>query len=367
MQLWDWALDDPRVAGFSPFHWDDEPSTTVTLSRFNLFVSIPLTPKVPGITIAGFPPQMQTGFRNMPQTLSAWVEIGTKILENARAAAMKSDDTQPTDAVDIRGSLDGINGARPHCSPLCESPPGPITAGGWAVDYRLDGGRTPVNVSISVDGTIVATALADKPRPDLVPGHVAPDPNHGFSIKLPPAVAKRMLMPGQHKRYNVTALVGDHALGDAHDCAALACKAAPPPDRLEYVQLGSFKVGIDMSRGGSIAYMSSAATGGANVVNSHDMGREIQLSFYSGPTFYNPPTAAYPNGACDKLFGKNVSWPWNPTGGGKCSRSLCVSYRGLKDAAAQTWTTTMALSFRSPRPQTRGTFCRGRCNGPVTT
>ena len=88
MQLWDWALDDPRVAGFSPFHWDDEPSTTVTLSRFNLFVSIPLTPKVPGITIAGFPPQMQTGFRNMPQTLSAWVEIGTKILENA--AAMRS-------------------------------------------------------------------------------------------------------------------------------------------------------------------------------------------------------------------------------------------------------------------------------------
>jgi hypothetical protein len=29
-------------------------------------------------------------------------------------------------------------------------------------------------------------------------------------------------------------------------------------------------------------------------VNAHDMGREIQLSYYSGPNFYNPPTAKYP-------------------------------------------------------------------------
>ena len=51
------------------------------------------------------------------------------------------------------------------------------------------------------------------------------------------------------------------------------------------------------------------------VVNAHDMGREIQLSYYSGPKVYNPPTEAYPDGACDKLFG-GVPWPWNPIGAG---------------------------------------------------
>jgi hypothetical protein len=44
----------------------------------------------------------------------------------------------------------------------------------------------------------------------------------------------------------------------------------------------------------------------SNVINAHDMGREVQLSFYDGPTFYNPPTSAYPSGACDKLFGGQV-------------------------------------------------------------
>ena len=59
-QLWEWAQNDRRVGGFSPWHFDDEPS---------------------------YPPQMQTGFRNLPQTLSVWVEIGTRIMENARRAA----------------------------------------------------------------------------------------------------------------------------------------------------------------------------------------------------------------------------------------------------------------------------------------
>ena len=58
-QLWEWAVSDRRVAGFAPWHFDDEPS---------------------------YPPQMVTGFRNMPETLSMWSEIGSKILENAQRA-----------------------------------------------------------------------------------------------------------------------------------------------------------------------------------------------------------------------------------------------------------------------------------------
>ena len=39
------------------------------------------------------------------------------------------------------------------------------------------------------------------------------------------------------------------------------------------------------------------------------MGREIQLSFYAGPNFYNP------DGKCNKLF-RGQKWPWNPIGAG---------------------------------------------------
>lgn len=222
-----------------------------------------------------------------------------------------------TAAAQLRGSLDGIDGALPHCAPRCEaSSPGPVVVSGWAVDPTLaGGGRPPVNVSIVVDGTVVATGLADKPRPDLVPAHVAPDPNHGFSIPLPPDVAKMVLSPSQRK-VHLTALVNLQPLPDPNGCAQLSCtNKQAPSERFEFVQLGSLKVGVDMSRGGSIAYMSSDATKGVNIVNAADMGREIQLSFYSGPDPYNPPTEAYPNGACDKLFG-GVPWPWNPIGAG---------------------------------------------------
>ena len=79
---------------------------------------------------------------------------------------------------------------------------------------------------------------------------------------------------------------------------------------LVYLDNGVVRVGIDLSRGGSIAYMSTSAgaSEASNVINAHDMGREVQLSFYSGPAFYNP------EGKCDKLF-NGQEWPWNPIGG----------------------------------------------------
>ena len=66
------------------------------------------------------------------------------------------------------------------------------------------------------------------------------------------------------RKLRLAAHVGGKALPDPNGCAQLTCENTPQPDRYEYVQLGSLKVGIDMARGGSIGYMSSAATGGAN-------------------------------------------------------------------------------------------------------
>eukprot|EP00756_Hemistasia_phaeocysticola_P058687 Hpha_TRINITY_DN3533_c0_g1::TRINITY_DN3533_c0_g1_i1::g.25586::m.25586 len=78
---------------------------------------------------------------------------------------------------------------------------------------------------------------------------------------------------------------------------------------------GVVRVGVDLSRGGAIGYFADVKDPDSSVINRHDMGREVQLSYYADPTYYNPPTAAYPHGACDHLF-MDREWPWNPIGAG---------------------------------------------------
>ena len=77
---------------------------------------------------------------------------------------------------------------------------------------------------------------------------------------------------------------------------------------LKYIDNGVVKLGIDLSLGGSIGFFGPSGSN-VNLVNSYDKGREIQLSFYAGPQFYNP------GGRCNKLF-RNQPWPWNPIGAG---------------------------------------------------
>ena len=97
--------------------------------------------------------------------------------------------------------------------------------------------------------------------------------------------------------------------------ASLSPPAKVQGNTLRYLDNGIVRIGIDLTRGGSIGYLASSVNPVDNVINSHDMGREVQLSFYSGPHFYNLPTAKYPQGACDKLFG-GQPWAWNPIGAG---------------------------------------------------
>ena len=87
------------------------------------------------------------------------------------------------------------------------------------------------------------------------------------------------------------------------------------PDRYTYLDNGVIRVGVDLTRGGSIGFLADSKDPSNNVINCHDMGREVQLSFYAPPNPYNPSTSAYPDGACDHLF-MNTTWPWNPIGAG---------------------------------------------------
>ena len=60
---------------------------------------------------------------------------------------------------------------------------------------------------------------------------------------------------------------------------------------VRYLDDGTIKIGIDLNKGGSITYFARFGQqyAGTNVVNSHDLGREIQQSYYCGPYPYSPP------------------------------------------------------------------------------
>jgi hypothetical protein len=99
-----------------------------------------------------------------------------------------------------------------------------------------------------------------------------------------------------------------------------AARADPPPDRVSYLDNGTIRLGVDLDLGGSITYL-ARSNGGENIVNSFDRGREIQLSFYSGPT---------PFVVGDKR--PKPEWAglgWNPIQSGDCfgNRSKVVDFR----------------------------------------
>jgi hypothetical protein len=55
----------------------------------------------------------------------------------------------------------------------------------------------------------------------------------------------------------------------------------PPGARVTWLDNGILKLGADLAHGGAIVFLSRG--GGPNLVNNYDFGRQIQLSFYSGP------------------------------------------------------------------------------------
>jgi hypothetical protein len=66
--------------------------------------------------------------------------------------------------------------------------------------------------------------------------------------------------------------------------AAIALLSLAP--NVKYIDNGRIQVGLDLSRGGAITHLSRV--GGPNFVNNHDLGRQIQMSYYSGPVPYEP-------------------------------------------------------------------------------
>lgn len=74
-------------------------------------------------------------------------------------------------------------------------------------------------------------------------------------------------------------------------CCSPAVLLAPPregPSRMSYLDNGTVRIGVDLELGGAITWLSKSGEGQANLVNNWDWGRQIQMSFYSGPTPFTP-------------------------------------------------------------------------------
>ncbi len=89
--------------------------------------------------------------------------------------------------------------------------------------------------------------------------------------------------------------------------------------RVEYLDNGIVRIGIDLSIGGAITYFADKEKG-INMVNSHDWGRQIQMSFYSGPKPFEP------NGKKPKSNWAQLGW--NPIQSGDCygNQSKVIDY-----------------------------------------
>jgi hypothetical protein len=91
--------------------------------------------------------------------------------------------------------------------------------------------------------------------------------------------------------------------------------------RMEYLDNGIVRIGIDLSIGGAITYFADVRGDGVNMVNSFDWGRQVQMSFYSGPKPYQP------NGKKPSEHWKQLGW--NPIQSGDCygNRSKVLEFK----------------------------------------
>ncbi len=81
---------------------------------------------------------------------------------------------------------------------------------------------------------------------------------------------------------------------------------------MRYADNGVIRVGVDTSIGGAVTHVSDVKHGG-NLINSHDWGRQIQMSFYSGPGNYQRE---------GKRKAKHWGgFPWNPIQSGDSFRN----------------------------------------------
>ncbi|WP_260929434.1 hypothetical protein [Novosphingobium sp. 9] len=77
------------------------------------------------------------------------------------------------------------------------------------------------------------------------------------------------------------------------------------PERMSYLANGTLRLGIDLAKGGAITFLADLTRGPDNLINSFDLGRQVQMSYYSGPVPYRVPGHAGPRPRWEEIG-------WNP-------------------------------------------------------
>lgn len=70
-------------------------------------------------------------------------------------------------------------------------------------------------------------------------------------------------------------------LAGCFSVAGASDKSPRPEPKMSYIENEAIRLGVDLNLGGAITWLSKR--GGENMVNSWDLGRQIQMSYYSGP------------------------------------------------------------------------------------
>jgi hypothetical protein len=84
-------------------------------------------------------------------------------------------------------------------------------------------------------------------------------------------------------------------------------------DPMRYLENSRLRLGVDLSLGGAVTLLEDKKNGNVNMINSHDWGRQIQMSYYSGPIPYIGPKKEEPHKAWAQLG-------WNPIQSGSVGR-----------------------------------------------
>ncbi|HEX8912027.1 MAG TPA: hypothetical protein VF796_06675 [Humisphaera sp.] len=66
------------------------------------------------------------------------------------------------------------------------------------------------------------------------------------------------------------------------------------PPRMSFLANDRLKLGVDLALGGAITHLSPAGDPATNLINSWDLGRQVQMSYYAGPVPYEVPGHAGP-------------------------------------------------------------------------
>jgi|GEM_PF-271547 len=98
-----------------------------------------------------------------------------------------------------------------------------------------------------------------------------------------------------------------------------------PAEDMSYLDNGVIRLGVDLKLGGSITYLAESGNK-VSMINSHDWGRQIQMSFYSGPVPF-VPNRKQPSKTWAGLG-------WNPIQSGDCAGNRSVVTEHRNDGAS---------------------------------